>query len=442
MSQRTEVKVPDIGDFEGVEVIEILVSPGDTLAPEDPMITLETDKAAMDVPSPVAGKIVEMTVKAGDRVSEGDVIAVLETEAAETPDEKAADAGGDTSSDAKEDKAAEAPAKEATAAPAPPAPETPAKAAPATSLPAIDEKSFFVGACRSVRSKVCTRTRVDLGRVKGSGHKNRITEEDIKAWVKATLSGGDAGGAALPKVPAVDFTKFGEVEVKVLSRIQKISGPRLHAAWVNLPHVFQFDEADITDLEARRQSLKSEAAQRGVKVTPLAFILRACVLALREFPVFNSSLDATGENLVFKKYCHLGFAADTPNGLVVPVIRDADRMDVFELASHLGELSAKARDGKLKAAEMQGGSFTVSSLGGIGGTGFTPIINAPEVAIMGVSRSSYKPVYTDGEFVPRLMLPFSVSYDHRVIDGAAAVRFTSFLAAQLNDVDKLLEAVP
>ncbi|MCZ6826574.1 MAG: 2-oxo acid dehydrogenase subunit E2, partial [Gammaproteobacteria bacterium] len=312
----------------------------------------------------------------------------------------------------------------------------------AKELPPIDETGFSrAHAGPSVRL-LARELGVDLGRVAGSGLKNRITHDDVKSWVKSVLTGG-AGppGAALPKVREVDFARFGEVETKPLGRIQKISGPRLQAAWVNLPHVFQFDEADITELEKARQDLKPVAADKGVKLTPLAFVLRACVLALKEFPAFNSSLSADGEHLVYKKYCHLGFAADTPNGLMVPVIRDADKLDIYALASRLGELSAKARDGKLKADEMQGGSFTISSLGGIGGTGFTPIINAPEVAIMGVARSAMKPIYLDGKFVPRLMLPFSVSYDHRVIDGAQAVRFTSYLSAVLADPGKLTAAV-
>jgi len=260
------------------------------------------------------------------------------------------------------------------------------------------------------------------------------------------LTGGgiaaSAGGAALPKIPEIDFAKFGAIEVKPLGRIQKISGPRLQASWLNIPHVWQMDEADITELERVRNELKDEAAKKGIKLTPLAFILRACVKALQEFPTVNSSLDPSGQSLVLKKYIHLGFAADTPNGLVVPVIRDADRKDIYELARELGTLSAKAREGKLSAAEMQGASFTVSSLGGIGGTGFTPIINAPEVAILGVAKSTMKPVYQDGEFVPRLMLPFTFAYDHRVIDGAAGVRFTTFLAQKLADVRALTDAVP
>jgi pyruvate dehydrogenase E2 component (dihydrolipoamide acetyltransferase) len=287
---------------------------------------------------------------------------------------------------------------------------------------------------------------VDLTKVQGTGAKGRITDSDVKAFVKRALAGGAGTAvqatAALPRVPVVDFAAFGPIERKPLTRIQKISGPRLHASWVNLPHVTQFDEADITEMEQARAGLKAQATERGLKLTPLAFVMRACVLALQQFPQFCASLDSEAGELVFKKYVHMGFAADTPNGLVVPVVRDADRKDVFELARDLAELSEKARAGKLSAAEMQGGCFTISSLGGIGGTAFTPIINAPEVAILGVSRSTHKPVYKDGGFVPRLMMPLSLSYDHRVIDGAAAVRFTSYLASALNDVDGLLRAIP
>jgi len=284
---------------------------------------------------------------------------------------------------------------------------------------------------------------VDLAQVHGSGARGRITEQDVKAHVKRLLTQGPAAvGAALPRVPAVDFAAFGPVERRPLSRIQKISGPRLHASWVNLPHVTQFDEADITEMEATRARLKDEATARGLKLTPLAFVMRACVQALQAFPHFGASLDADAGELVMKKYVHVGFAADTPNGLVVPVVRDADRKDVFELARELAVLSERARVGKLAAAEMQGGVFTISSLGGIGGTAFTPIINAPEVAILGVSRASQRPVYENGTFVPRLMLPLSLSYDHRVIDGADAVRFTTFLAKALADVQGLLRAIP
>ena len=287
---------------------------------------------------------------------------------------------------------------------------------------------------------------VDLAQVKGSGVKGRVLHDDVKAFVKSILTGqtavAGAPGAALPKTPSVDFTKFGEVDVQPLTRIQKISGPRLQASWINLPHVTQHDEADITDLEARRQQLKGPAKERGIPLTPLAFIMKACVAALAEFPKVNSSLSEDGESLVFKKYCHLGFAADTDQGLMVPVIRDADKKDVYELAVELRDLSAAARDGKLKADQLQGACFTISSLGGIGGTAFTPIVNAPEVAILGVSRSFMKPVWDGEAFQPRLMLPLSFSYDHRVIDGAYAVRFTTYLAEALGDVDKLLQAIP
>ena len=420
-----EVRVPDIGDFSDVDVIEVLVRADQEIEAEDPLVTLETDKAAMDVPAPANGRILSVAIKEGDKVSEGDLIVTLLGVPAAAPESP------------------RAPSPAAEPAPAAEAPVPAPAPAAAKELPAIDETSFSrAHAGPSVRL-LARELGVDLGRVKGSGLKNRITHDDVKAWVKAILTGG-AGtgadglpGAALPKVPEVDFARFGEVETQPLGRIQKISGPRLQAAWINLPHVFQFDEADITELEKVRQDLKPVAADKDVKLTPLAFILRACVLALKEFPNFNSSLSADGEHLVYKKYCHLGFAADTPNGLMVPVIRDADKLDIYALAGRLGELSAKARDGKLKADEMQGGSFTVSSLGGIGGTGFTPIINAPEVAIMGVARSAMKPVYVDGKFVARLMLPFSVSYDHRVIDGAQAVRFTSYLASVLADPGKL-----
>jgi pyruvate dehydrogenase E2 component (dihydrolipoamide acetyltransferase) len=286
--------------------------------------------------------------------------------------------------------------------------------------------------------------------VKGSGFKGRITHDDVKGFVKtslavpapATVRAPAGGGGGLPVIPAIDFSLFGPVETKPLSRIQKISGPRLHASWVNIPHVTQFDEADITDLEATRNKLKEKASQAGIKLTPLAFIVRACVRALQEFPQFNASLDPNGANLILKKYFNVGFAADTPNGLVVPVVQDANRKDIYEIARNLGELSEKGRAGKLSPSDMQGGCFTISSLGGIGGTAFTPIINAPEVAILGVSRSAMKPVYRDGTFVPRLILPLSLSYDHRVIDGATAARFTTFLAESLANVAGLVEAVP
>jgi len=423
-----KVLVPDIGGFKDVSVIEVLVKAGEQIDKETPLITLETEKATMDVPAPTAGRIREVKVKAGDKVSEGSLILLLEVAAQPGAPASAVPAAAASSS-----------------APAPaPATAPPAAAAPAAtpSAPsgraAIDESAFSKAyASPSVR-KFARELGADLGRIKGTGPKERITQDDVKAHVKKLLTTGAAPVSAIPKVPDVDFAKFGAIEPKPLSRIQRISGARLQASWLNLPHVTQHEEADITDLEIARVALKAKASQEGVRLTPLAFIIKACVLALKKFPRFNASLDAAGENLIYKKYFHIGFAADTPEGLVVPVIRDADRKNLFEIARTLAELSEKARAGKLTAAEMQGGSFTVSSLGGIGGTAFTPIINAPEVAILGVSKSSQKPLFQQGAFVPRLMLPLSLSYDHRVIDGAEAARFVVFLSSTLSDVKALL----
>jgi pyruvate dehydrogenase E2 component (dihydrolipoamide acetyltransferase) len=422
------VTVPDIGDFTDVDVIEVHVAAGDSVAAEDPLITLETDKASMDVPAPAAGVIKSLAIEAGDKVSEGSDILVLLTE------------GGSRAPAAEP-----APPPIAKAGPAPG--ETPAapSAAPKTAprrgeLPPIDEPGFArAHASPSVR-RFARELGVDLGRVTGSGVKGRINRDDVKAFVKSVLSGQGAAVAppALPAVPEVDFAKYGEIDVQPLSRIQKISGPRLHASWINLPHVTQFDQADITELEERRQVLKGKAEKQGARLTPLAFLVVACVKTLKEFPRFNTSLDPSGESLVYKKYFHIGFAADTPNGLVVPVIKNADQKSLLQIARELADLSARARDGKLPAADMQGGCFTISSLGGIGGTAFTPIINAPEVAILGVSRSSLQPVWQDGAFVPRLMLPLCLSYDHRIIDGAEAARFVTFLSAQMADPDGLL----
>ena len=431
-----EIRVPDIGNYKDVEVIEVSVKAGDSVALESTLITLETEKATMDVPATTAGTIKELKVKRGARVSQGDVIAVVEATASAVAPAPPMQAAGVVHS-----------AGEVTASkPSPqPAPAAAGEGAKTQARAGIDEPGFArAHASPSIR-KLARELGVDLTKVQGTGDKGRITDVDVKAYVKRILSSGGVatpGAAALPRVPVVDFAAFGPVERRPLTRIQKISGPRLHASWVNLPHVTQFDEADITELEQVRASLKPQATERGLKLTSLAFVIRACVQALQQFPQFCASLDADAGELVYKKYVHIGFAADTPNGLVVPVLRDADRKDVFELARDLAELSEKARAGKLSAAEMQGGCFTISSLGGIGGTAFTPIINAPEVAILGVSRSVHKPVYRDGSFVPRLMMPLSLSYDHRVIDGAAAVRFTSFLAAALNNVDGLLRAIP
>jgi pyruvate dehydrogenase E2 component (dihydrolipoamide acetyltransferase) len=438
----SSLTIPDIGDFKDVEVIDVLVKAGDRIDVDTPLLTLETEKATIDVPSTAAGVLKSIALKKGDRVSKGSLIGQIEG-AGGAP---AAPAAAPAASNAQPAPAprAEAPAPK----PAAPAPQaTPAPAAKAPGLAPIDEAGFARAyASPSVR-KFARELGADLGKIKGSGAKGRITPDDVKNFVKQALSAPAAaaasgGGAGLPKIPEVDFSKFGEIELKPLSRIQKISGPRLQASWLNIPHVWQMDEADITELEEARKKLKGEAEKAGVKLTPLAFVLRACVKALREFPNVNSSLESSGQNLVLKKYIHLGFAADTPNGLVVPVIRDADKKDVYEIAKDLAVLSEKARAGKLSAAEMQGATFTVSSLGGIGGVGFTPIINAPEVAILGVAKSSMKPVYKDGQFVPRLMLPFTLAYDHRVIDGAAGVRFTTFLAEKLADARGLIEAVP
>jgi len=456
----TEVRVPDLGNFKDVAVIDVLVKPGDTVAVDTPLVTLESDKAAMDVPSTVGGVVEKVHAAKGGKVNTGDLIITVKGGAA------AASAGTPAP---QEPAAAPEPAPQpAAAAPAAP-PSPPAEAAAVEQRPGrmvplsqlgaptsyrpdlapIDEPGFSrAHASPSVRA-FARELGVDLARVPGRGFKGRITHEDIKAFVKGALARAPAAPApgtpaapALPVVPAVDFAQFGPVKTEPLSRIQRISGARLHASWVTIPHVTQFDEADISELEQLRASLKDKAQEAGVKLTPLAFIMRACVKALAEFPRFNSALDPSGANLIVRQYVHLGFAADTAQGLVVPVVRDADRKDIYGLARQLGALSEKARAGKLPPTDMQGGCFTISSLGGIGGTAFTPIINAPEVAILGVSRASMRGIFRDGGFVPRLMLPLSLSYDHRVIDGAMAARFTTFLARTLAEPRALIEAVP
>lgn len=426
--------VPALGDFEDVEVIEVHIAKGDVIKAEDPLVTLETDKAAMDVPAIVGGRIESVLVKTGDKVSEGASLAIIEVTAADTE-----------SSSAPPEAVAEPTETMSAAPPQQPGPEKNAPpSAPAGRSTTINEAGFAKAhASPSVR-KLARELGVDLAQVSGTGAKQRILHDDVKAFVKGILTGraGATAGSALPKTPSVDFAKFGAIETQPLTRIQKISGPRLQASWINLPHVTQHDLADITELEARRQQLKGPAKARGISLTPLAFIMKAVVAALQAFPKVNSSLADDGENLILKKYIHLGFAAETEQGLMVPVIRDADKKDIYELAADLGALSQAARDGKLKADQLAGASFTISSLGGIGGTAFTPIVNAPEVAILGVSRSSMQAVWNGAEFAPRLMLPLSLSYDHRVIDGAAAVRFTTYLADALSNVDGLLEAIP
>jgi pyruvate dehydrogenase E2 component (dihydrolipoamide acetyltransferase) len=564
-----EVRVPDMGNFKDVAIIDVLVKPGERIEPEASLVTLETEKATMDVPSTVGGIVEKVHVSKGGTISPGDLIVTVRTEGAPAADAasaggQGADAGtgasgaaasgggsaagsgadsagsdgigdagagavsaggssgsgaasagggaastasagtsrGGASSSAASGSGTTSPASstgakstsQSTSKPAQAASDatsgggaaksggpTPGASTAATQpsgttasdaarsqngatparivggsldLPPINEPGFSrAHAGPSVR-RFARELGVDLTQVTGGGFKGRVTHDDVKAFVKKFLAARAAptpaaksvptpgGGTSLPAVPVIDFSLFGEVETKPLTRIQKISGPRLHASWVNIPHVTQFDEADITDLEDARSKLKQKALNAGIKLTPLAFVVRACVKALQEFPLFNSSLDPAGTSLILKKYIHVGFAADTPNGLVVPVVKDANRKDVYEIARQLGELSEKARAGKLSVADMQGGSFTISSLGGIGGTAFTPIINAPEVAILGISRSAMKPVFRDGAFVPRLILPLSLSYDHRVIDGASAARFTTFLAQTLADPRSLTEAVP
>ena len=437
MSSITEVKVPDIGDFKEVDVIEVLVKPGDTVAKETSLITVESDKATMEIPSPAAGVVKELRVKLGDKVAEGSMILLLEAGAGEAP--------AAPPSQAAETSAPPAPAAEPAAVPV-------HKPAPVPHELVAEVLASKPHASPSVR-KFARELGADLSKVPGSGPKGRITQEDVQAFVKGVMTRAPAAGVAaapsggapfnLPEWPQVDFAKFGPVELKPLSRIKRLSGANLHRNWISIPHVTQFDEADITELEAFRKESGAASEKQGFKLTMLAFLIKACITALRQFPEFNASLERGGENLVLKRYFHIGVAVDTPDGLVVPVIRDADRKGVYDLARELAEVSKLARDKKLKPADMQGGTFSISSLGGIGGSAFTPIINAPEVAILGVSRSAMRPVWIGakdgaGQFMPRLMLPLSLSYDHRVIDGAAAARFTSYLASVLSDIRRSL----
>jgi pyruvate dehydrogenase E2 component (dihydrolipoamide acetyltransferase) len=465
MAQAKEITVPDIGDFDAVDVIEVLVKPGDQVHAEDSLITLESDKATMEVPCPEAGKVTEVLVSTGDKVAEGTPIIRLEPaqdgaddepEQARQEEARSQDGGASPSDDAgaerEEETTDEAPVQ------APPEPPEVTATQPPTrhaaqpggaDAEAIDhERHRLAHASPSVR-RFARELGVDLSRVKGSGPKDRIVKEDVQAFVKGIMQGAPTGAAAatgtapgagggIPAVEVPDFSRFGEVERQELTRIQKISGPHLHKSWLNVPHVTQFDEADITAMEAFRQSMKQEAEARGVRLTPLAFLIRAVVAALKEHPRFNSSLAPEGDALIVKKYYNIGVAVDTPGGLVVPVVKGADQLGIYELAEELARLSRKARDGKLSPGEMQGSNFSISSLGGISGTAFTPIVNAPEVAILGVSKSQTKPVWNGSEFEPRLMLPLSLSYDHRVIDGAMAARFTGFLNQVLGDIRRLL----
>ena len=425
-----DVIVPEIGDFEDVEVIEVFVKPGDAVNVEDPLITLESDKATMEVPSSDAGTIETVLVKVGDRISAGTAVVRLSTSGgvATAPSVPAAS----TPEVAKADSA-----------------PTPVQAAPTSSAAEpskIDEIAFRKAhASPSVR-KFARELGVDLSKLSGSGRKNRITKEDVQNYVKQAVTKAESGvatataasGSGIPAMPEVDFSKFGEIETQDLPRIKKISGKNLHRVWLNIPAVTHHDEVDITDLENFRKELKDEAAKQGVRITLLAFIMKALAANLKQFPTFNSSLTPDGERLILKKYFHIGVAVDTPNGLVVPVIRDVDQKSVYDLARDLGEMSLKARDGKLKSQDMQGGSMTISSLGGIGGTAFTPLVNAPEVAILGLTRSRMQPIWNGKEFVPRLMQPVDVSYDHRVIDGAEAARFVASLGKYLTDIRRVL----
>jgi len=433
MSQTLEIKVPDIGDFKEIPVIEILVKAGDAVEADQALITLESDKATMDVPSPKAGIIKSISVKLGEKIGEGYVIGVLDLSEAGSPAVAAA-----TKVDVLKSTIQTAPAPSA----AVPKPATPAVRTTPALAAASSSSNTNTHASPSVRV-FARELGVDLSKVAATGPKGRITQEDVQAFIKSVMQGNTAvgsqvatGGLNVLAWPEVDFAKFGEIELQALSRIKKISGANLHRNWVSIPHVTNHEQADITDLEAFRMSMNKEHEKSGVKFTMLAFLIKACVAALKKFPEFNASLQ--GDNIVLKRYYHIGFAADTPNGLVVPVIKNADKKGIIEIAQEMSDLAKQARDGKLKPSDMQGGCFSISSLGGIGGTYFTPIINAPEVAILGVCKSTYQPVWTGKEFVPRLMLPLSLSWDHRVIDGATAARFNAYLAAVLADFRRVL----
>ncbi|MGB5235732.1 MAG: 2-oxo acid dehydrogenase subunit E2 [Candidatus Macondimonas sp.] len=475
MAQTQEVTVPDIGDFDSVDVVEVLVKPGDTVTAEQPLITLESEKAALDVPAPFPGKVVEVLVKVGDKVAQGTAIVTLETGATDGAGPDQAEAApkpeAEPSSEAGRAEKTAGSASVETSPPAQPKAVAPAGGESEQAIPAADQAStlsdtadsprpnttesgrapapstghpepdrsqaFLPHASPSIR-KFARELGVDLTRVTGSGPKLRILREDVAAFVRQQLVEADKGGG-IPPIPAVDFSKFGAIERQPLSRVKRRSGPNLHRSWLNIPHVTQFDEADITELESFRKDNLARAEKRGVKLTLIAFLLDACAHALREFPQVNASLDPDGEHLILKRYIHIGVAVETPDGLMVPVVRDVDKKGVFELAGEVAELAEQTRTRKLKPDRLQGASFSISSLGGIGGTAFTPIINAPEVGILGVSRARMQPVYQeDGSFAPRLMLPLSFSYDHRVIDGAEAARFTRFLSEMLSDIRRLL----
>jgi pyruvate dehydrogenase E2 component (dihydrolipoamide acetyltransferase) len=444
VSNTIEIRVPDIGDFSDIPVIEVLVSEGDQVKAEDSLITLESDKATMEVPSPAAGVIREIKLKLDDTVSEGDIVAVLEVsdDVAESEDKEGAEKK-------EQDAIAEPPQSVPPPAATPDTEQASTAAIPATPAPAATSgtagnPSKVPYASPAIR-RFARELGVDLARVTGSGNKGRILREDVSGFVKTVMSDGAGAGTAgstglgfnFPVLPEVDYSRYGEVEKKALSRIKKLAAGHLHRNWVSIPHVTQQDEADITDMEDFRKANAQEALDQGYKLTPLVFLIKASVAALKKFPQFNASLDTDGESLILKKYFNVGIAVDTPEGLVVPVIQNCERKGIMELAAELAELSGRARDKKLKPQDIQGGCFSISSLGGIGGVAFTPIINAPEVAILGVSRSRMTPVWNGKEFQPRLVLPLSLSYDHRVIDGAEAARFTRYLASRLEDLRRL-----
>ncbi|MCZ6487413.1 MAG: 2-oxo acid dehydrogenase subunit E2 [Gammaproteobacteria bacterium] len=451
MTELLTIKLPNLGDFDEIEIIEILIAPGDEIEVEESIIVLESDKATMEIPSPHAGKVKTVMVKVGDRISEGteitkiEVIAPAEAEAAPEPDGPEPEPG---SSEARPGEAAaaladDAPAQE-TSLPTTPvaAPGKARKPPPGKPAGDIGDRSGnIIHASPSIR-RYARELGVNLESVIGTGAKGRILKQDVKAFVKASLSSpGVAAGGGIPvsAMPDIDFSIFGEIEPVALSRIQKISGAHLHRSWVTVPHVTQFDEADITDLESFRKSLAKEAEKQGVRLTALVFMMKAVVAALKTFPNFNASLEASGDRLILKKYFHIGVAVDTPKGLVVPVIRDVDQKGLYELAAELASAAERAREGKLLPNDMQGGCFTISSLGGIGGTQFTPIVNAPEVAILGIARAKMQPVYqADGSFQAGLILPLALSYDHRVIDGAQGARFTTYLSQVISDIRRVL----
>lgn len=429
-----EILVPDIGDFDSVEVIEVLVEVGDTIAAEDSLISVESDKATMEIPAPEAGVVVEVKVAVGDSVSQGSLLLMLEP---------SGDAPAETAPVEKE----VAPAPVASKPTPAPAVQQPARATQpvqqkVSPTAKINEVSFARAyASPSVR-KFARELGVDLGQVIGSGRKSRVIKDDVKAFVKQVFMQGfpaASGGLNVEPMPEIDFSQWGDVETQKLSKINKLTGKFLHRNWVTIPHVTQFDQADITELDALRKTMAAEYKDQGIKITMLGFLIKAVVAGLKELPRFNSSLDTSGENLILKNYFNIGIAVDTPDGLVVPVVRDADKKSLVDIATELGEISQKARDKKLKPSDMQGGSMTISSLGGIGGTQFTPIVNAPEVAILGVSRHKMTPVWNGESFEPRLMLPLSLSYDHRVVDGADGARFTSFMGKILSDADGMAE---